>query len=287
MLYLIVKYLNVYDLVYSLIDIDERFAQMAVDPLYTCHLDMTVITMKSYFDYSYSIDETVLSRICQTILPKISDRVNKLTIEQNSMERILFTFNYPQLSSLSLINCQEEILLRYLKGKLFKEFLFFIFIKPIDLLFVFVLSIKDHSVLRELVTEQITDLSIDIKQERRSEEQERPSMAFEQILLQSKRLTHLNVCQLFPHSTTSICIFGLPSRYLWSSSLTQLRINVLTFGDCLCLLDGRLPHLSKLIINVKEFSSKYHLSHFIKVKTFLFLTNKILFEIYHSRNFRD
>ena len=114
MLYLIVKYLNVYDLVYSLIDIDERFAQMAVDPLYIPSVD---ITIKSSFHNCYSMDEKVLLRISQTILPRIHDRINKLRIVQHSMEDILFTFNYPQLFSLSLVNCQEETLLRYLKGK--------------------------------------------------------------------------------------------------------------------------------------------------------------------------
>ncbi len=95
---------------------------MVLDPLYILNLDMTAVTMKSYFDYSFSIDDQLLSRICETILPKIHDHVNKLTIEQHSMERILFTFNYPQLYSLSLVNFQEEILLRYLTGRLLKDF---------------------------------------------------------------------------------------------------------------------------------------------------------------------
>ena len=41
-----------------------------------------------------------------------------------------------------------------------------------------------------------------------------------------------------------------------SSSLTQLKINVESFVDCLFLLDGRLDSLSKLIINVRETSSR-------------------------------
>jgi hypothetical protein len=39
-----------------------------------------------------------------------------------------------------------------------------------------------------------------------------------------------------------------------SSSLTQLKINVENFVDCLYLLDGRLESLSKLIINVGNIS---------------------------------
>jgi hypothetical protein len=128
-LFIIVKNLNIGHVVYSLIDIDERFAQMVFDPLYIRNLDMTVVTMKSYFDYSFSIDDQVLSRICEKILPQIHDHINKLTIEQYSMERILFTFNYPQLYSLSLVNFQEKILFQYLTGILLKEFIFFVLIK--------------------------------------------------------------------------------------------------------------------------------------------------------------
>ena len=40
------------------------------------------------------------------------------------------------------------------------------------------------------------------------------------------------------------------SRSSLSSTLTKLKINVGTFVDCLILLDGRLPRLSTLIVNV-------------------------------------
>ena len=58
---------------------------------------------------------SILSKICEKILPQIHDNVNKLTIEQNSMERIL-TFNYRQLYSLSLVNFEKQRLFQYLKG---------------------------------------------------------------------------------------------------------------------------------------------------------------------------
>jgi len=125
-LFIIANELNIAD-VYSLIDIDERFAQILLDPLYIRNLrnlDMTTKTMKSYFDYTFSIDDQVLSRICEKILPQTHDHVNKLTIEQNSMERIL-TVSYPQLYSLSLIDVQEKILFQYLTGILLKELIFF------------------------------------------------------------------------------------------------------------------------------------------------------------------
>jgi hypothetical protein len=46
-----------------------------------------------------------------------------------------------------------------------------------------------------------------------------------------------------------------------SSSLTELKINVETFYDCLYFLDGRLDSLTKLIINVKKVPFEHIPSH--------------------------
>ncbi len=115
-LLIIINKLNIGDVFYSLVDINERFAQLVLHPLCIRNLDMTVMTMKSCFDRTFSINDQVLSRICENILPQIHDQVNKLTVEPNSMERILLTVNYPQLYSLSFVNFQEEILFQYLTG---------------------------------------------------------------------------------------------------------------------------------------------------------------------------
>src|ERR1700728_2493777 len=111
-LLIIINKLNIGDVFYSLVDINERFAQLVLDPLYIRNLDMTIMTMKSFYDRTFSIDDQVISRICENILPQIHSQVNKLTVEQDSIERIL-TVHYPQLYSLSLVNFKEEILFQY------------------------------------------------------------------------------------------------------------------------------------------------------------------------------
>src|SRR5438067_1930633 len=98
----IINKLSFIDVFYSLVDINERFDQLALDPLYIRHVDMTVMKMKSFFEYTSSVDDQVLSRICENILPQIHSQVNKLTVEQHSMERILLNVNYPKLYSISL-----------------------------------------------------------------------------------------------------------------------------------------------------------------------------------------
>ncbi len=122
-LLIIFNKLNMVDVLYSLVNVTQRFDQLILDPLYIHNLDMTSMTMKSYFDRTYSINNQLLSRICKNILPRIHHQVNGLIVEQHSMEHVIATINYPQLYSLSLIDFQAEILLNYLIGKIF-HFLF-------------------------------------------------------------------------------------------------------------------------------------------------------------------
>jgi hypothetical protein len=118
-IFIIFNKLNMVDVLYSLVDVTQRFDQIVLNPLYIRNLNMIAVTMKSCFEFIYSIDNQVLDRICRNILPRIHHLVNELTVEQHSMERVLHTINYPEIYSLSLINFQEDVLLKYLTGKLF------------------------------------------------------------------------------------------------------------------------------------------------------------------------
>ena len=89
-LLIIIKKLNIDDVIYSLANVNERFTQLVFDPLYIQDFDITMMTMNSFYDRTFSIHEQVLSRICETILPKIHDQVKQLAIEQDSIERINF-----------------------------------------------------------------------------------------------------------------------------------------------------------------------------------------------------
>ncbi|CAF5028915.1 unnamed protein product [Rotaria sp. Silwood1] len=82
------------------------------------------MVIKSYYDRRFSIDNNILSKICEKILPRIHHQLNELIVEQNSMKYILLTGNYPQLDSLSLVNFQKEILLQYLTGNSILHHLF-------------------------------------------------------------------------------------------------------------------------------------------------------------------
>jgi len=70
------------------------------------------------------------------------------------------------------------------------------------------------------------------------------------ILSLCKQLTVLNFCDMFIKRKWNFPAFFLPSEISRSSTLTKLKVNVVYFGDCLLLLDGRFQNLSTLIINV-------------------------------------
>jgi hypothetical protein len=116
-LFIIFQKLNMVDVLYSLVDVNQRFERLTLDSLYIRDLDMTnIMAFNSLYDETSSIDTQVLSRICEKILSRIHHQVHKLTVEEYSMQQILLAANYPQLYSLSLINFQEEILYQYLTG---------------------------------------------------------------------------------------------------------------------------------------------------------------------------
>jgi len=118
-LFIIFNKLNMVDVLYSLVDITQRFDQLIIDPFYIRNLNMTSMIMKSYYDRIYSIDNQVLDRICKNILSRISYQITELTVEQYSMERVLQTINYPQLYSLTLMDFPQDVLFNCFTSKLF------------------------------------------------------------------------------------------------------------------------------------------------------------------------
>ena len=115
-LLIIVKQLNMIDVLYSLVDVTERLDQLVLNPISTRILDMTCVRMELLPDRVYSIDDHVRERICKNVLSRINDQVNELIVDQSSINQVLHTTDYPQLHSLSLIDLDERSFLDFLKG---------------------------------------------------------------------------------------------------------------------------------------------------------------------------
>jgi hypothetical protein len=120
MLLIILSKLDMVDVFYSIVDLNKRFNQLVLDPLYIHHLDLTV---KTSLDHNSPVDNQVLDQIRTKVLPRIHDKVNKITVTSPSMEFIFNTVDYPQLHSLSLVDFQQETLLQYLTS-IFSNFFF-------------------------------------------------------------------------------------------------------------------------------------------------------------------
>jgi hypothetical protein len=111
-------------------------------------------------------------------------------------------------------------------------------------------SFKDD-LIGDLLTKQITHLNIDIKN---TTEQSLITISniFKLILSLCKRLINLTFGDLFYEWTSSVIVPHPFSTSSITSTLIKLKINVLSFTDCLALLDGRLDCLSTLIIYVLD-----------------------------------
>ena len=92
---------------------------------------------------------------------------------------------------------------------------------------------------------------MDIDGEERSSK-EYTKTVYAHILTYFEKLEHLNVIQTTILGYPCLSIRYLPSNTFSSLTLTYLSINVVTFNDCLCLLDGRLSQMHTLIVNVQR-----------------------------------
>ncbi|CAF2083744.1 unnamed protein product, partial [Rotaria magnacalcarata] len=224
MLFAIMNKLSKINVLYSLVDVNRQFDQLIIDSFYIHDLDLT---RKSLSGDISPIDKQTLDRIiCGKILPRINDKVNKLTVEPLSIERIFHAVDYAQLYSLSLVNFSQEILLRH---------------------------IIDNAVIHRLMTEQITCLNIQVSDKIRSDfSVKNHSNILSLILFIRENLNDLTFSHWFIGLGLTFFMYKLSSTSCVSSTLTKLSIFVNTFDDCLFLLDRRLESLSTLIINIVQ-----------------------------------
>jgi hypothetical protein len=117
----------------------------------------------------------------------------------------------------------------------------------------FLLYIEGGVKLRHLLTFQITHLEVRIRdRERELLPAGGPLGIFTYVLTMGECLTNLTFSLWWIDEGREFSFLRRPSMVCESSSLTKLVITVYNFDDCLYLLDGRLKHLSTLIIDIKK-----------------------------------
>lgn len=258
-LLIILNKLDMIDVLYSLVDVCVRLDQLVLHPTYLRHLNMGFTITGSTFVHVFSIENQVLEKICKRILPQMDHEIiTELTVEQRTIELLLQAINHSQLDALSLINCSVKKIQNYFTGELFKLICLNRGSHPMMASILIIdcfLSVKDHTILRHLLAEQITHLTIHIQSgEMEQASRRNRSKAFMMIVSFCRRLASLNFCDWY-YPRLSITFSELSSRRCTSSTLTSLNVYVETFDDCLYLLDGRFDCLSIMNISVKTLSS--------------------------------
>ena len=117
MLLLIMKQLNMVDVLYSLVDVTQRLDQLVLNSISTRTLDLTCLETEFFPNRAYSIDDHVLERLCKDVLPRINHQINELIIDQHSIKRVLHARDYRQLVSLSLIDIDETFFFDFFESK--------------------------------------------------------------------------------------------------------------------------------------------------------------------------
>lgn len=113
MLVKILKNLNNVQVLLSVMNTNKRLDRIICDRSFTSRLSLWQNTSS---DYIYSLDDLIVNRFCDEILPKIHHQIQWLDLEANSLRKILLAVQYPQLRGLSLYGIQICSLIQLIQG---------------------------------------------------------------------------------------------------------------------------------------------------------------------------
>ncbi|CAF4935521.1 unnamed protein product [Rotaria sp. Silwood1] len=212
------------DVLYSLIDVNQRLNTIVHDPIFTTHLTL----LEHFSDGSiHSLTDTMLDQFCLQILPKIKHKIKCFDLEPLSMERILLATNYPSLYGLTLYNIDLRTC----------DYYFF-----------------DKNPLTDLFRNQILSFTINMTVDKKLNGTDLiNTIILRRIIEIFINLQYLNFC---PSSIWySKVSFDSLALAFASSNLLELHVTVNNFDDCFYLLDGRFIELRKFHVNISDIRS--------------------------------
>ncbi|CAF0746518.1 unnamed protein product [Rotaria sp. Silwood1] len=241
------------DVLYSLFGIDnQRLDAIIQSKAFIKTLNFVLTTTSNDV---LPIADSIVNRYCIDILPKINYNVRSLILESESMERILLAAGFPNLTELKLYNVDDYIVSHYFTGKQFpysskeKDFIE----NSINIAQYLIVLYLVESPFRRIFQPQITDLILVYKNDINILLMNKNAkFVYEYTFKLFENLKHLSVIGLPP--IFSVNYISLATCF--SSNLYKLCLHINTFEDCFALLDGRLKHLSMLIVNIN--STEYH-----------------------------
>ena len=104
MIMLILNKLDNADVLYSLMNVNARLDRILHDAMFT-----KKIALAQTLSSEKKLDEKILDRFCLEILPKIHHRIQWLSVDASSMERIFLAADYPNLNQLDIFIIDNEL----------------------------------------------------------------------------------------------------------------------------------------------------------------------------------
>ena len=114
-LLIIFKKLTNAEVLCSLIGVNKRLNKIVHDSIFTS----SVTLLRLLNNAIYRLPCPTLDRFCSHILPEIHHKIKWLDIESSSIERVLLSTNYPNLSGLGLYNLNIQQIEELFTGKIF------------------------------------------------------------------------------------------------------------------------------------------------------------------------
>ncbi|CAF3235527.1 unnamed protein product [Rotaria sp. Silwood2] len=221
------KKLDNVDALYSLLDVNnQQLDIIAQDNTFTNTLNFVSTTLTNEI---FSLNDTVIDRFCINILPRIHHNVKSLILDSLSMERILRVADYPNLTKLKLFNFSLNITRYYF---------------------------TDRSLIGKMLQRQITDLILVFGTECKAISIKLYRMdVYGYLLTFFDNLKHFSNIGSYSYDFPPLQLSKSPFSPFFSSTLQKLCIRVMTYDDCLVLLDGRLKQLTTLIVDIINMTS--------------------------------
>ncbi|CAF1310975.1 unnamed protein product [Rotaria sordida] len=236
----ILKKLNNFDVLYSLVGVNEKLDRVVCDVSFTRLVDLITIESNQVTD---SRNHAILDRFCMEILPRIHDKVESLTLQACFLPCVLRATNYLQLRKLVIINLKFTMALYIFNEK-----------SP----FIYVLK-------------QISDLVVTISDEiLEKSNMKLLTYIYNRIFGLVTNLKYLDMDSSDTYTSSRSLLTGLPSTTCCSSSIVHLRIKMQNIDDCLYLLDGRLSQLHTLLIILDYIHDPVQISQMPRLHTFHF-----------------
>ena len=233
----ILKKLNHFDVLHSLVGINEKLDRVACDVSFTRLVDLMTIESNQVTD---SRSNVILDRFCMEILPRIHDKVESLTLQACFLPCILRAANYLHLRKLVVINLNFSMACHLFNGRLFH---LLISKNENNCLYL------EKSPFNHVLKQQISELVITISDETLNGLNVKLLTAIYNCIFRIvTNLKYLDIDGSDTYMFSRSLLTGLPSTTCCSSSIVHLRIKMHNIDDCLYLLDGRLSQLHTLII---------------------------------------